>query len=342
MRRAVSTLLIGFAAVGMALTSVGCAPMATVKHWQPAEIDVSGMNRIAVSDFHGEQGAAVAAALSARLWENNFYNLVELSEASSVQHAAYTPCAQQDCLLREARQTGVDGVILGEVREYRCEDQVLQESEFLVHNEEGGKADGGEHLDVGFARRDRVRREGTVTISFRLVDARTGEIRATREASHHYSGETGADDAPLPTRGEVLDTLVHSCVDEFVTMLAPHETESQARLARGRWLRGGSRELRAGNRAAETGVWDDARDHWQEALDRNPDCDAALYNLAIDSAHRQNYSDAEEYAMRALQLRHTTVYAEGLEQIRRHRASCEAAQQQRDHRVLQAAAQEWR
>ena len=318
----------------------GCAPLAKVSHWQPAAIDVRGLNRVAVVDFRGEQGREVAAALNSRLWENRFYSLVDASELTPVQHAAYTPCQTDERLLHQARERGIDGVIVGEVVAYRCDDEILKESEIQLSEQSRAPASHERSpLHVGFTHRERIHREATVAVTFRLVDAQTGEVRASRETSHHFSGESPPDGTPLPPRGEVLTTLTDMCLDDFIAQLAPHQVECDVKLARGRWLGTVASDIRTGNRLAAAGDWDGARDRWQAAVDRNPECDAALFNLALDAVHRQQYAAAEDLAMRAIRLKHTDRYAEGLESIRQYRTGYEAVQQQRDSRVLQASSQ---
>lgn len=311
--------------------------MVTVRHWQPAAFDVAGMHRIAVVDFRGDHGPEVAAALKDRISNNRFYALVDQSDMAPPVHAACALTASDDQWLCCARERGVDGVIIGEVREYRCDDRVVA----------GGDASGGpedeapaEHdrarWQAGLRRPEQIHRDAVVTVAFRLVDAQTGEVRAAREASHRFHGEESAA-ADLPSRSEVLAGLTRQCLDEFVEMLAPHQVSGELPLACTRWFCRTRQEVRTGNRHALSGDWDAARDAWQAALDQNADCDAALYNLALDAARRHLYGEAEDLAMRAIRVRHTDRYAQGLEQIRQFRTSYEAVEQQRNERVLHAS-----
>jgi len=334
---AATAVLLLWGALGVS----GCATTVPVQHWQPAGIDVAGMQRIAIVDFRGEHGAEISAALNARLWDNQFYRIVDQSEVVPVQHAAYVPETADDQVLARARERGIDGVVLGEVRAYRCEDEILRSSEFHLHDATDSAARGPEargELHVGFSQQEQIRREATVTIALRLVDARTGEVRASREATHHFRGESTPGGPALPPRGEVLDQLMQMCLDEFIALLAPHEKECRVKLATSRWYSGEAGDVRAGNRLADDGDWDGARQRWQAALQRDPDADAALYNLAIDAARRRAYAEAEEYAMRAIRVRHTDGYARGLEQIRQQRTAHESVEQQRTQQVLQASA----
>jgi hypothetical protein len=329
--------------LALAAVSAGCAPLATVTYCKPAAIDVAGMKRLAVMDFHGEGGDAVASALSGRLWNNRFYTVVSESELLPIKHASYCTEASEECLLKHAREAGIDAVVVGSVLEYRCDDEVAHHADPLFPRDEEKPGDYERDLPrVGLASRDRVRRDAVVRISFRLLDARTGEVRAAKESTQHSESEPAPAGTDLPPRSEVLAGLVDQCVDEFVEMLAPHEDTCQMRLSRGEWPRRGAVEVRSGNQAAIAGDWEAARTHWRAALDLNPACDAALYNLAIEAAQRQAYSEAEDFAMQALRVEHCDLYTDGLAQIRKHRSNFESTREQQGDRILQASLANWR
>lgn len=327
---------------------MGCAQAVTVRRWQPAAIDVAGLHRIAVVDFQGEGGAEAAAALRRRLGDNRFYALVDPAEIAPVQHAVCAQAAGCDEWLRCARERGIDGVILGEVLEYRCEDTAVTRGEPPSEEEPsadqptgdeptGSDSDRG-RWPFGRSARERRQREASVAIAFRFVDAQTGEVRAAHQASRRYHAESAAAGEERPSRDDILHQLTQECLEEFLVLLAPQQVESQLLLARGKWYNRGAAAVREGNRLALQGDWDAARDLWLAAVARDGECDAALYNLAVDAARRLQYGEAEELAMRAIRTRHTDLYAQGLEQIRRYRTGYEAVEQQRNQRILQASA----
>ncbi len=313
----------------------GCSQFATVRCWQPAAIDVEGIQRLAVLDFRGENGADAAAALQSRLSVHQGYTVVDQSELMVVQHAACTTCPTESALLVQARERGLDGVIVGEVVAYRCDDDLRDPAT------SSSATDRDKHSDAarpGLMQRGELRREATVAINFRLLDARTGEVRAEKETLHTFRCATGAESSQLPSRSLVLGELTNLCVNDFLELLAPYQEDCEMKLARAGWYGRTATSVRTGNRMAMQGNWDAARDHWQSAIDRDSHCDAALYNLALDAAHRQQYARAEDFAMQAIRLRHTDNYAEGLERIRQHRSGFDAVAEHRDRRVLQASA----
>jgi hypothetical protein len=304
----------------------GCCQFATVHCWMPPEVNVAELKRLSVAPFSGDQGAAVAASLNDRLAQQRGWELVDPEELSGVKHAACTSCPSEAALLAQARAAGVDGIIVGEVSDYECSDELLTAS--------------GERLDAAAAgdEQHELHREARVAITFRLVDARTGLTRATKETRHEERCTSQGGGDALPSRPLLLEELTDRCIADFLELLAPHQEDCRMKLARNRWYGPSSADIRGGNRLALQGDWDAARDRWQAAVARNDRCDAALYNLAIDAAQRQQYAEAEELAMRAIRLRHTETYAQGLERIRQSRSGHDAAAAHQDQRVLQASA----
>ena len=336
----VRTVLLVFA-----IAACGCAHTAPITAWQPAAIDVSGLNHVVVLGFSGEHGDAVASALTSELWENEFYTLVDRSELQPVMQAGFDADAPADVnsLIEPAKAAGIDGIIVGDVVEYRCDDRVFESTEVGFLNRSKEDSTGEEDLNgFGLSQKQTLQREATVTIAFRLVDVNTGEVRASKRVSKHFDGQLIDGQGTLPPSGAILDDLLTECVDEIVQMLAPHSVPCSMKLATCDWFTRGRRHVARGVKAAENGDWDTAREEWQAALDKNPENDAALFNLALAAAADANFEEAEEFAMEALRLRHKPCYAKGVEEIRRHRTAFEEASQQRDARIVPAEGHFWR
>ena len=318
-----------------AILFCGCGHTAIVQCWAPAEINVDGMQQIVVADFVGDAGPAIAASLANELWENKFYTLVDASELDQgVQTAGHNQQSEFQSLLQAASAAGVDGVIFGEIVEYRCEDQILESTDLNVfdQNELSDFTDALSPLTI--ESRQTILREGTVTLAVRLVDAETGEVRASRKVTRGFQRHSEEGDLSLPTRGEVLNDLTDQCLTEIVSMLAPHQESCQMELASCDLWTGGYKSVRKGLRQARRSDWAGAEESWQLALEENPQNHAALYNLSIAAARREAYDVAEGFALEALKLEHKDCYTGGLQLIRERRRACERAEEQRDSRVV--------
>lgn len=323
--------------------TVGCAHTAVVECWEPAEIDIAGMSRIVVIDFTGDHGSAVASSLSARLWENEFYTVLDRSElGAGIQTASFSENHSLQGILDSAKDSDIDGVVLGSVVEYRCDDEVLGSTNVnFFHEDESNDDFERAGLDVEVESNEVLLREGSVTIAFRFVDVQTGEVRASRQVSKHFSGRSvnGVDD--IPGRGEVLEMLTTECLDEVVQMLAPHESSCEMKLATCHFWTKGSGEFKKGLKSAGKGDWSGAEEHWQNAIAENPENHAAMFNLAIVAAKRQEYDLGEQYALDALKVEHKECYTAGLGKIRERRTAWDRANDQRDARVVNAGETFW-
>ncbi|WP_437202688.1 CsgG/HfaB family protein [Planctomicrobium sp. SH664] len=329
------------------LTGSSCAHTAIVKTWEPAEIEVSGIERIVVLDFAGEGGKHAARVLAGKLGTNEFYTVVESQQlGTQVQLAAYAEPTESpaDELLAVASAHSVDAVIRGEVIEYSCEDQHFPNSGMNMGTGIGRDANqrGYAHSSAMLIEgREIVERRAVVTIAVQLVDVRSGEILVSRRFSHRFEDRSMGGVEQFPSEQDILNNLLQRCLNDLTAMLAPHETTCQIKLATcDLWVRG-RREVKLGAKLAEAGDWEAAEQRWRDALQVNPHNHAALFNLAVEADHRQMYSEAEELAMQALRLNHRVCYAEGLKAIRAHRQAFEKSEDQREARITTASNEVW-
>ncbi|WP_437185430.1 CsgG/HfaB family protein [Planctomicrobium sp. SH668] len=321
------------------LLNTGCIRTAVVQFWEPASVDVSSMNRIVVMDFEGEKGEAISSVLTDELEKNNFYTVVDHSSLSNgLLQASYTLGSPDrgalDDVLSAARVKGIDGIVLGEVQEYHYENRKVRRliSKTSLERNPFQAVDVESSVDETDAREQSIC-DAKVTISFRLVDVKTGDVRAEKEVTKTHQLEIGSGLTAGTSEDEVLRSLTDKCVSEIVVMLAPHPVVAEFQLANcDVWTRG-RREVREGNRLAHLGEWERAELMWQKAIELEPDNHAAHFNLAVSADHRQEYSKAEEYAMQAIRLQHKPVYASGLNLIRQHRSATEKSTEQHNSRI---------
>jgi len=320
----------------------GCARTAVVKFWQPASADVSDLDRIMVMDFTGDQGHQVASSLTGQLSNNNRYTVVAPTHSQNrFQLASFlgrnSSPTSLDGVLGTARSQGVDGVVVGDVLEYHCEDKPVRRTPFRAGQDMVAIE---ESRTESRLRRESVVREGRVTVVFRLVDVDSGEVREEHQVSHEF--QQMIDNASqIPSQGEVLEQLTQRCLQDIVSYLVPHEATSEVRLAHCEPLSRYRREVREAIILAQQGKWDEAEQKLQAVHEKDPDNHAVLFNLAVVADHRQDYPLAEDYAMKALRIQYKECYAAGLEQIRAHRTAATKVNDQRDAQSTKIFAELW-
>jgi len=306
---------IGWLIVAITLLGAGgCAPRARLLVLRPAELDLPGVARIAVVDFQGEgeSGKIARAALLAQLSENRHFALVDQAELARVQPAAFQADGTDESLaVQAARDLGVDAVLAGQVVSYNVDDQVQQDHHIAIGGGGAAKSSGSKAggFGIGFDTNTLHQREASVSLAFKLIDARSGEVLAARQASHTFQGRIVNGQGEMPGREKVLNDLLAHCSRDVVAMIAPHYVPVEVVLARQYWGNGLS-DLRHGNDLAKRGDWTAAEAAWSAALERNPRNHAAHHNLALASEVKGDYAAARKHLDQAIEAYAASLYHE--------------------------------
>lgn len=302
----------------------GCTHSLVIDRWQPGEINLVGLNRMAVLNFDGPQGTAVSSALAAKLWEAQFFRLVSLPQQ---------PGQPLQILFAEAQRNGIDAVLQGSVTSYEVRDTTGQSTrlDFVQEQvDDRRRQNRGKGLGIGLEQNLIVNREATVAFHFQLVDVTTGEVRAARSVSRSFSGTSINGDPPLLPPHEVLQQLLDECTTEVVTMLAPHSVLTEVELVEGSWWTEGNSLVQEGIKLAKQNRWDEAEAAWQAALEKNPGNHYAMHNLGIAMERRYFYPQAEDWHNRAYRRSPRVNYAKAIDRVQENRATYMATLQQRD------------
>lgn len=239
----------------------GCASTAVdVSSWNPASANIVGLRRIAVVQFEGpeELTREIQHRISDALNVSGAYQLCDPSRIEmAMQSRKGRPPDDVHAALDAARHQGIDAILIGKVRR---------------------KSDYG--LDLGSIYVRVGDPELLVSVSYELIDVRTGDIRARNTSEQRFNDEVSGSSSASNSEEKVLARLTNKCLQELITEVAPHQQKSQVKLAGGT-LGIASGNLRKGNAAAANGDWATARQEWQTVLHANPDSHAAQYNLGV-------------------------------------------------------------
>ncbi len=331
----------------------GCSQKTAIQFTKPAEIDVGGIKRIAIMDFRGPEnsGSNAAAVFASKLFETGFYTIVERSELQKIleEHAlSLSGVVDPETAVQAGNVLGVQGVIVGDVISYRCEDRRGREQEtrqvwtgeyekdrngndVYEKNLFGKKVKKKKYKDE-IVNVEVLTREANVSLGFRLIEVETGQVIASREASHSYQKKLkGGESSPLsdevvgqilsnlfkkeggdklPPKDEILIDLGLRCINDFVRALAPHQETAYAEFA------GGGGEVDKGTLFAKNGLWDKAQQVWQQVVEKDPGNHAAWYNLGLALEAQGAYLEAQEAYDRAVSLNSKKLYIKGLKRIR--------------------------
>ena len=146
----------------------------------------------------------------------------------------------------------------------------------------------------------------TLSVSWRLLDVAENRLLGGTPVTvnDEVIAERYSQWANRPDRQQVL---VDVAVAESWRLLTPHVAQVTATLVRPRFSRG-SRSIRAGIAYADAGNWHAAEQIWNEVVQRYPKHHAALHNLALAAAARQDFDAAKSLAQQALRLNDSSDY----------------------------------
>lgn len=317
------------------MTASGCAPRAQLMVYRPAELDVGGLERLAILDFEGEQqsGKIARAALQSQLFENKYYQIIDQAELARVR-PVLRPDGSPDvaAALEAGRVIGVDVLLTGQVVSYN----VLDDLQTDHHLEVGGstsKGKGGTSsgLGIGLDSTQTLFREASVSVAVKLIDVRTGELRAARQFAHTFNGKRVNGQGDLPARDAILTKLLNECSHDVVRMIAPHYLKQEVVLAK-QFYGAGLNEVRTGNKLATQGNWREAEQHWQAVAKSHPQNHQAHFNLALAAEARQDYPAARQHLEAALKQYASTTYTKAKQRMVRSEQQFAAAAQQAESR----------
>jgi hypothetical protein len=300
----------------------GCAPKAQLLVWRPAELNINGLERLAILDFEGDQqsGKIARSALQAQLFENKYYTLIDQAELACVRPVAGPDGAPDvSAAIEAARTIGVDAVLCGQVVSYNVVDDMQTDHHIELGGSTSKNAKSGTTSNgVGFGldSTQTLTREASVSLAVKLIDVRTGELRAARQFAHTFHGQRINGQGELPTREAILTKLLNECSQDAIRMIAPHYVPQEVTLARQYYGKGTS-DIRSGNKLAAQGQWAQAVQHWEAAAEANPDSHAAKFNLAIAAEARQDYPAARQHLEAALKEYAVTDYQRAKTRISR-------------------------
>lgn len=304
-----TTVLLGCLAIA------GCRTPAPIHVWASPQLQSAVDRTVVMATIVGErdiaqrlQEAVFAARPPEAARHVRLIGQAELQQRSEIQLASATENIPSDvALLSEARRHGIDYLLLGEILERR---------EAAVHRPQARE----QRPDVGApaSAEDRPSARGSatptlpdaddrLTVSWRLIDV--SEARLSGGIPVTVTRETAVERyADLATKSiDAESLLTTAAARETWRLLAPHVRRTTVDLAEPR-LVPGSAAVREGNAHAEAMRWDLAARQWQAVLERHPRNHAALHNLALAAAARQDFVLAKSLAQQALRLHRSRMY----------------------------------
>lgn len=275
--------------------------------WSPAYLKSAVGKRVLLAEIVGPRDKVEAlqrALHNARPNDQELqFTLVEqqqLQPISSIQLASATSGMPSDvALLHAARDHGMDYLLIGEILERR--------QDYTGIGRVDQDAVGDPHSKPQL---DPHNEPAIVTVSWRMLDVQQGRqiggqpicITAAHLEKFH-------PDLAQRRKAGGEEAVWEAAARDSWRLLVPHVRPLSSRLANP-YLQPYASKIRYGNGLAEQGLWPQAEACWQEVIDKSPGNHAAMHNLALAAAARQDLTTAKRMAQSALRLHHSPSYQE--------------------------------
>jgi len=289
----------------------GCAKTksAKLKTWRAAELDVTGIERLAVLGFRGKDDVAALTKQSTlqRLTSSRFYHVLQdRGQYAACEVPLPTKYRGLQQIVNWGRRLRADAVLVGQAQ--RELDLGTQVGEF--------------NLRVGDPKL-------AVAIEYYVVDVHTGSIRGRGRIAGRKTEEEFARHGGMAEH--TADHFVDQCVQEMVTRLTAGSGTTQVELARMSFGKA-SLHIDHGNDAAAEGNWSKAMKLYESALEADPGSHEAFYNLGIAHEAQGRFAKAKQLYAKAMETSDDPLYGEALARAEKTGATYQLACRQLHHR----------
>lgn len=287
----------------------GCASTEKVKfsRHSPGLVKAKGIQSLAVSDFDGpgDYGRRVADLFSSKLSNGTTYRLVErdkLNVAIKEQGLGMSGMVDEQTAAKTGKVLGVEAIITGKAT-YSVTDEPYAKSVMVTRatgtyrtecDKKGTCYNVPNFQQVPTEERHH-KRNGTVSVSYRVIRVETGEALGGYAATENYKYDTGNTSSSWSSKEtaaelgaeEVLSTLTEKVVATLVEKLLPHQVYLDVELETG------GKHTRHGIELIRAERLEDAIQYYETLVRNDPQNSSAYYNLGCAYALVGNAEKAE-------------------------------------------------
>jgi hypothetical protein len=250
-----------------ATSTVGCGTSITVTRLAPAEVNLVGVKRIAITRIDGRDGESFATMVNQRILESKRYEVVERSEMDKIaaeHRGALDAAFEQNQGVEIGKLLPAAALVAGRVDESKVDDKVNTKNDTCTTYRNG------KMVRYACTRSTRSVKARFVT-NVRIFDTNTSKLLVSRRLLAERKKETNSTDGdPDNVDGDgMLDECRNEVADQFVKMIAPHPVQEHVSLVED----GALPELKQGNEYLKRGDAGTAVEFYARAVakaDSNP------------------------------------------------------------------------
>uniref|UniRef100_A0A7C4Y5L1 Tetratricopeptide repeat protein n=1 Tax=candidate division WOR-3 bacterium TaxID=2052148 RepID=A0A7C4Y5L1_UNCW3 len=306
----------------------GCSlPVVTFETIKPPEVSLGNVTKIAVAEFEGERGSGTQASykLTEYLTQTQRFTVLEREKIDKIlqeQGFSLTGAIDQATAVEIGKLLGVDALIFGSVTSFKVEDekgtrkverkvgtgQYKKEPRYNIFTKKWDTVD-VEIKKTVLVDESYLKRKGVVSINFKVVDVKTGQLLAVKSLTQDKKYESVEGKGTIPAEDEILSELLATITKQFAGMIAP------MKITVSRELEKGSDIVNRGIKFAQNGLWDKARKTWEDAMKVDPSNPAIYYNLGVAYEQKGDFFTAKEMYSKAVDLNPKEKYMKALKQV---------------------------
>ena len=250
---------------------------------RPAEINLRGINKIAIGEIRGDGGQTVSDLMTSKLFESGKFEVVDRANIDRImrEHSLnLSGSVDQKTAAQLGKLVGAAVLVFGNVSNYKYEVKKTvgdpwRDKEGRLHQT---------HYVKGTAK---------VTASLQVVGLTTGAILAAKTISKEMEEKNSADNGwpEAPDQDAIVGSAVNATVDAFIKMIAPYTEYVNVTFAK---ADSKLPELERGINFAKAGQWPDAVEQFKTATVKAPTHQGAYFNLGLAYEYTGQFDKAEE------------------------------------------------
>lgn len=284
----------------------GCATTIRVPVTRPAEINLRGINKIAIGEIKGDGGQTIADLLSSKLFESQKFEVVDRAHIQQVmaEHKLNkSGIVDEKTALQLGKYVGAAVLVFGNVSLNKYEQKMSKANPW--RDKEGGRHQ--THYIKGTAK---------LTTTLQVIGLNTGKVLASKTISKTAENTNSADNGwpEEPDKDALMSATVNDAVNAFIKMIAPYRDYESVTFAK---KDSDLPELEKCESFAKMGRWNDAVEQAKIATQKNPTNVGAWWNLGICYQFSYMFTEAESAFNEAYKIKPEEKYLIQISQVKR-------------------------
>ncbi len=267
----------------------GCAPSVKIPVTRPAEINLTGVKRIAIGDIGGKGGNTLSDLITQRLFESGYFEILDrqnLDRMMREHKLNISGVVDENTAVSMGKLLGASALIFGD-----CNTHYRRRTKISKPYKEKKGGTYKYYYKYG---------DASVSTMLKVVDLQTGRILAVKNFMEKSSAETSEKNQwpEDPDRGSLIGKAINSTADRFMKMIAPYTEYVKVEFENP-----DIPESKTGINFAKAGQWDEALLQFKQATESRPDDAGAWFNLGLAYEYTYRFDQAIEALNRSNALK---------------------------------------